>query len=190
MFLNLPETLTNLTIEDGPLYREYPVNSILKCLGSQIINLRLMFGFPKIGLQSPSIILRFAPNIRHLSLVASDFFLGAYQSTSCTTRQIESLTLFAPRTGTISEDLFGQIFEDVDHSYLDHLRRVRVSNKLGWKPGDKRWKAIQDLGDFLQALHAEALEDGVTTEPEGEAGVWMFDEEDPVQQIQKSLWKP
>lgn len=168
--LQIPKTVNALYISHCPFTTSRQVTPYLLNLSFQLTALSINFPMPCLPYNALDNILVLCPNLTYL-LVAVDYITAhmfdetnAYAGHPLRQLDLDSSGHLGVDMKVAPNDLFIAVAEE----RLSGLRRVRVSERLGWLKGARRRKDTIDLGDMLEAVGRESG-DGI------ECGVWEFE---------------
>ncbi|MCJ1282117.1 hypothetical protein MMC26_001440 [Xylographa opegraphella] len=194
LFHQVPPQLTALTITDAPGWYSNPVDTIIQNIGPQITNLSLQFRLPKPGFMLQDERRTFLA--LHTLQVSADhlfggFFSPAHQEPDAPPLPLTDLTIHAG-SGSITQAptcdfLYDEIVKGDDDygrpipGILFGLRRVYISQGLGWRSTAAGKLHAQELQDLMIALEREAwqragvpVSEAVERDIERSCGVWEF----------------
>lgn len=178
----LPPSVTRLSIGNCPHLSMLSLRPLLQAKGSQLRYLEIVAPIPalELGHKPLNNVMDMVPNLRHLKIsldfLAPIFFTpSASNPDACQSLRRLDLDCFDP--GECSFITLEQVWQGFDWAEgkdgkFNKVRKLGISNKLGWADRKSDKATIQEIDELLKAM---AREDGVNAEiGEDEAGVLMF----------------
>lgn len=178
----LPPSVTRLSIGNCPHLSMLSLRPILQAKGAQLQYLEIMAPIPalELGHKPLNDVMDMVSNLRHLKISLD--FLGpifftpsASNPDACQSLRRLDLDCFDPaECGFITLEQVWQGFDWAEgkDGKFNKVRKLGISNKLGWTVRKSDQATIQEIDELLKAM---AREDGPDAEvAEDEAGVLMF----------------
>ena len=177
-FATVPDTLTHLTIANGPHLSMFFIRPLADFLGAHLERLRIETYLPNLEYHSLEDILDILPALRHFTVaieyISKDFFMPSMVYTASNPHRLRSLklsSLYLDLSLAIKEITADTVWTAVVDGPLKNLRKLQVCQFLQWSRNVESRRGVKDLGAMLEALAREDCE-GVPDD-ELNAGLWI-----------------